>query len=127
MHVFVSVAIILLEISAALMQGAVSPSNMWVTIFIVFMQVGVSVALMLVVLSAVHNCFYYKMQVIVSVIAMLVTLSSNNFKFLSLTPTFYKIDRKIFKDIISGLHFTTFVNTLPKLRYFEGRNYTQIG
>ena len=28
---------------------------------------------------------------------------------------------------MSGLHFTTFVNILPKLRYFEGRNYIQIG
>ena len=52
---------------------------MWVTIFIVFMQVGmsvavmqvrVSVAVMQVVLSAMHNCFYCKMQVTVSVIAM---------------------------------------------------------
>ena len=25
------------------------------------------------------------------------------------------------------MHFTTFVNILPKLRYFEGRNDTQIG
>ena len=48
----------------------VSASNMWVTIFIVFMLVGVSVATMQVVLSAVHNCFYCKMQVTVSVIAM---------------------------------------------------------
>ena len=36
-----------------------------------------------------------------------------------MTPTFHKIDRKKFKGIISGLHFTTFVNILPKLRYFE--------
>ena len=42
----------------------------WVTIFIVFIQVGVSVAIMQVVLSAVHNCFSCKMQVTVSVIAM---------------------------------------------------------
>ena len=49
---------------------AVSASTMWVTIFIVFMQVGVSVAIMQVVLSAVHNCFYCKMQVTVSVIAI---------------------------------------------------------
>ena len=26
---------------------------------------------------------------------------------------------------MSGLHFTTFVNILPKLRYFEGRNDIQ--
>ena len=52
------------------MQVAVSVSTMWVTIFIVLMQVGVSVAVMQVVLSAVHNFFYCKMQVTVSVIAM---------------------------------------------------------
>ena len=98
----------------------------WVTIFIVFIQVGVSVAIMQVVLSAVHNCFYCKMQVTVSVMAMQVTLSSNNFIFLSLTPTFLKIDRKTFKGIISCLHITTFVNILSKLRYFKGRNYLQI-
>ena len=27
---------------------------------------------------------------------------------------------------MSGLHLTTFVNILAKLRYFEGRNYIQI-
>ena len=41
-----------------------------------------------------------------------------------MTASFHKIDQKTFKGIISGLHFTTFVNILPKLRYFEGRNYT---
>ena len=49
---------------------AVSALTIWVTVFIVFMQVGVSVAIMQVVLSAVHNCFYCKMQVTISVIAM---------------------------------------------------------
>ena len=52
------------------MQVALSASNMGVTIFIIFMQVGVSVATLQVVLSAVHNCFYCKIQVTVSVIAM---------------------------------------------------------
>ena len=36
-------------------------TNMWVTIFIVIMQIGVSVAIIQVVFSAVHyahNCFY---------------------------------------------------------------------
>ena len=51
------------------MQVTVSASNVGVTIFIVFMQVGVSVATIQVVLSAVHNCFSCKMQVIVFVIA----------------------------------------------------------
>ena len=41
--------------------------------------------------------------------------------------SFHAIDQKRFKGIISGLHFTTFVNILPKLRYFEGRNDIQIG
>ena len=110
------------------MQVTVSASNMWVTIFIVFMQVGVSVAVMQVVLSAVHNWFYCKMQVTVPVVAMQVTLSSNSFVFLSLTgTTFHKLDRKTFKVIVSGWHFTTFVNIFPKLRYFEGRNYLTIG
>ena len=49
---------------------AVSASNTWVTIFIVFMQVGVSVAIMQVVLSVMHKCFYFKIQVSVSVICM---------------------------------------------------------
>ena len=39
----------------------------------------------------------------------------------------HKIDQKIFKGIILGLHLTTFVNILPKLRYFESRNDIQIG
>ena len=30
------------------------------------------------------------------------------------------------KGILSGFHFITFVNTFPKLRCFEGRNYIQI-
>ena len=44
-----------------------------------------------------------------------------------MAASFHKIDQKTFKGIISGLHFTTFVNILPKLRYFEGRNDMQIG
>ena len=39
-------------------------SNTWVIIFI--MQVGVSVTIIQVLPSAVHNCFCYKMQVAVS-------------------------------------------------------------
>ena len=52
------------------MQVAVSASKMGMTIFIVFMQVVVSVGTMQVVLSVVHNYFSCKMQVTVSVIAM---------------------------------------------------------
>ena len=44
-----------------------------------------------------------------------------------MTPTFHKTHRKIFKGIISSFHFTTSVNILPKLRYFKGRNYIQMG
>ena len=43
------------------MQGTVSAANMWVTIFVVMMQMGVPVAIMQVVFSAVHyayDCFY---------------------------------------------------------------------
>ena len=47
------------------------------------------------------------------------TVSSNNFIFLSMTPSFHKIDHRTFNGIISGLLFTTFVNILPKLRYFR--------
>ena len=63
------------------------------------------------------------MQVAVSVVAMYVKVSRSNFIFLSQTDR-----QKTFKGIISSLHFTTFVNILPKLRYFEGRNSNiQIG
>ena len=44
------------------MQLEVSAGNMWVTILIVVMQMGVSVAIMQVVFSAVdyaHDCFHY--------------------------------------------------------------------
>ena len=66
------------------------------------------------------------MHITVSIVVMQVTLNSyvgDSFK----TTSFHKIDQKIFKGIMSGLHLTTFVNNLPKLRYFEGRNYIQIG
>ena len=36
------------------MQVIVSAANMWVTIFVLIMQIGVSVAIMQVVFSAVH-------------------------------------------------------------------------
>ena len=36
-----------------------------------------------------------------------------------MTASFCKTDQKTFKGIISGLHFTTFVNILPKLRYLR--------
>ena len=44
-----------------------------------------------------------------------------------MTAALHKIDQKTSKSVISGLHFTTFVNIFPKLRYFEGRNVIQIG
>ena len=43
MKVTVSVAIMQLEVSATLMPVKISATNMWVTIFIEIMQVGVSV------------------------------------------------------------------------------------
>ena len=56
----VSVAIMQLEVSAA-HAGDSSSANMWVTIFVVTMHMGVSVAIMQVVFSVVHyahDCFY---------------------------------------------------------------------
>ena len=68
------------------------------------------------------------MQVAISLAAMYVTASSSNFIFLSPTGIlFHKIDQKTFKGITSSLHFTTLANILPKLRYFVGRIYIQIG
>ena len=88
MHMTVSIGIIQLEV-AALMQVTVSASNIYVKILILFTQVGLSVAIMQVVLFTVHSCFYYKMQVTDFVIAMFVTLLSNNFVFLSLIDTHF--------------------------------------
>ena len=59
MQVAVSVAVMQLEVSAAHTQGTVYAANMWVTNFIVIMQMRVSVAIMQVVFSAVyyaHDC-----------------------------------------------------------------------
>ena len=67
------------------------------------------------------------MQVAVSVVVMYVQASSSNFRLLSITDIFYKIDQKTFKGIIPKVHFTTLVNILPKLRYFVGRIYLIIG
>ena len=50
-----------LEIPAALIQVTFSAANIRVTIFIVIMQAGVSVAIMEMVFSAMHDlhdCFY---------------------------------------------------------------------
>ena len=83
-------------------------------------------------------CFLqYIMHMTLSIIIMQVTLSfiairwqfqeTISYSVLKLTASFHKIDQKTFKSIISGLHFTTSVNILPKLRYFEGKNDLQIG
>ena len=113
------------------MHVTVSAANIWVTIFTVIMQMGVSVAIMQVVFSAVHyahDCVYCNyagdFPLYLCRSQFEVTIS---YSFLSLTASFHKIDQKTFKDIISVLHLTTFVNILPKLRYFEGRNFIQIG
>ena len=67
------------------------------------------------------------MHMTIPIVAMYVTASSRNFIFLSLTFIFDKIDQKTFKAMISSLRFTILVNILPKLRYFMGRIYIQIG
>ena len=72
------------------MQMKVSVGNMWVTIFIEIMHVGVPVAIMHVVFSAVHYRHDNSIEIIqvtVSVVAVFVTVSSSNFIFLSLTNT----------------------------------------
>ena len=64
---------------------------MWVTIFIAIMQIGVSVAIIQVIFSAVYyaqNCFYC-IYAYNSFIAMLVTVSSNSFTLLSLTDSLF--------------------------------------
>ena len=48
------VAVMQLEVSAAFMMVKVSAANVWVTIFIDFMHMGVSVGIMPVVFSLVH-------------------------------------------------------------------------
>ena len=48
-------------VSVSIVQLEVSAANMWVTIFVLIMQMGVSVAIMQVVFSVVHyahDCFY---------------------------------------------------------------------
>ena len=130
-QVTVSVAIMHLEVSAALMQVKVSAANMWVIIFIVIMQLGVSNAIMQVVLSAVHyahDCFNCNYAVNRSCYSYVGDSFKEKFYNLSIADHqfFKKIDRKTFKGIISDLHFTTFVDILPKLRYFKGRNHIQI-
>ena len=59
-------------------------------------------------------------QVSLSFIAMQVTVSSKNFIFLSLADSLFSKRHYI-------RFFTTFLNILPKLIYFEGKNYIQIG
>ena len=44
----------LVNLSVAIKQVTVSAAKMWLTIFVVIMQMGVSVAIMQVVFSAVH-------------------------------------------------------------------------
>ena len=56
-----SVAVMQFQVSAAHIPGIVSAANIGVTIFIAIMQMGVSVAIMEVVFSAVHyahDCVY---------------------------------------------------------------------
>ena len=113
------------------MQLEVSAANMQVTIFIVIMQMVVSVAIMQVVFSAVHyeddcfRCNYAGDSFFYSYIDD--SFKQFHIPFSDMTASFHKIDQKTFESIISGLHFTTLVKILPKLRYFESRNDKQIG
>ena len=71
------------------MQVKVSVANMWVPIFVVIMQMGLSVTIMQVVFSAVHyahNYFYYNYAASLSYIAMYVTVLSD---FLFLTDSLF--------------------------------------
>ena len=95
MKATVSFAIMQLEVSATLTQVKVSAANMWVTIFIEIMQVGVCcnhVRGMYMTICIMHMTIY-----IVSVVAMYV--SSSNFTFRFLTSVFHKIYQKTFKGI----------------------------
>ena len=67
-------------------------SNMWVTIFIIIIQMGVSVAVMHVIFSAVDYAHYTSCCNYAGdsfLIAMQVTVLSNNFIFLSLTDRLF--------------------------------------
>ena len=110
------------------MQVKLSAANMWVTIFIEIMQLGVSVAMMQVVFFAVHYAheYFYCTYAGGYFRCSHVCDSFSNFIFLSLTSIFHKIDQKAFKVIATSLHFTTLVNILSKLRYFVGRIYIQM-
>ena len=131
MKVTVSVAIMQLEVSATLTPVTISAVNMWGTIFIDIMQVGVSVAVMQVVFSTVnyaHDYFYcnyahgsFRCSHVCDSCKQHIYIHFSNWH-----PFFIKLTRKM-KSIISSLHFTTLINILPKLRYFVGRSYIQIG
>ena len=62
------------------------------------------------------------MHVTISVLAIYGIVSSSNLIFLSLTPTFHKIDKKTFKGIMLSLYVTTFVNIPPEIRYLVNRS-----
>ena len=121
MQVVLSVTVMLVDLSVRLIQVTVSAANIWVTIFVVIMQVEVSVAIMQVLFCAmhyVHDCFYCNCAGNCFCYSNVGDSFSNNFIFLSLTPTFHTVDQKTFEGIISDLHFTIFVNILSKLKYF---------
>ena len=97
------------------------------------MHVEVSVANMQVVFSIVHyahSYFYrnyasdqFQLYICDSFKQQLYIPFSNGY------PFFIKLNIKHEKApiIISNLHFTTLLNTLPKLRYFVGRIYITAG
>ena len=80
------------------------------------MQVTVSVAIMQLQVSAAH------MQVTVSVANMWMTIFIVIME-MGVSATIMPVILKA----LSGLYFTTFVNILPRIRFFEGRNDIQIG
>ena len=117
MWLSLSVATKHVAVSAELMEVTISGLDVGVTILIVFTQVGISVAIMQVLLSAVHNCFYCKMQVTVSIITMQMTLSSNNFICLSFNwhPLFKKLTAKHLKAFYQ-VTFYLFSKYSPKIK-----------
>ena len=72
------------------MQSTVSEENLWVTIFIVIMQMEISVAVMQVVYSAAHYALDWVFFAVDSFFySYSGDRSNNSFLFLSLTDSFF--------------------------------------
>ena len=129
------VAITQVTVSVAIMWLEVSAANMWMTIcWLEMMLVGISVAIMQVVFSAVHYAHDY-FYCDSAGDCFCCSYVCDSFKYQLCIPFtnwylfFIKLNRKHQKEevIISNLHFTTLINILSKSRYFVGRIYIQIG